>query len=424
MKTVFALVDCNNFYASCERLFRPELEGKPVVVLSNNDGCIIARSNEAKALGIPMGAPYFKNKTFIKQHRVKVFSSNYALYGDLSHRVMSILQQMEPEVEIYSIDEAFVRLPKRADTTLTEHALDLRKTIKKHVGIPVSIGIAPTKTLAKIANRIAKKDPSHQGVLDLTDHESLDTILAGTQVGDIWGIGRRNSEKLHKQGIETALGLKNSNDEWIRKNLTVVGLRTVMELRGIPCIPIDHAPAARKSVVSSRSFRKPVSSLTDLGEAISSYVSIATEKLRQEKLVAGNLHIFIHTSPHRINFPQHSGNLMIKLQQPTSSTPALIKAALQGLKKIYKKDFAYQKAGVMLTELTRSTMVQQNLFQPLLKNNDAVMDVLDQINTRWGRNTLQYASSGIAKPWRMSQDRKSPAYTTSWQGLPVVQAGG
>jgi DNA polymerase V len=422
MKTVFALVDCNNFYASCERLFRPELEGKPVVVLSNNDGCIIARSNEAKALGIPMGAPYFKNKSLIKKNRIEVFSSNYALYGDLSHRVMSVLQQIEPEVEIYSIDEAFVRLPKSTGSVLTKHALELRKTIKKHVGIPVSIGIAPTKTLAKIANRIAKKDSGYHGVLDLTDHESLDTILAGTQVEDIWGIGRRNSEKLHKQGIITALDLKNSNDEWIRKHLTVVGLRTVMELRGIPCIPIDHEPATRKSVVSSRSFRKPVFSLTDLGEAISSYVSIATEKLRQEKLVAGNLHVFIRTSPHRTNFPQHSGSLMIKLQQPTSSTPALIKAALQGLKKIYQKDFAYQKAGVMLTELTHSTMVQQNLFQPLFKNNGAVMDALDQINTRWGRNTLQYASSGMAKPWRMNQEHKSPSYTTSWNELPLVKA--
>ena len=421
MKTVFALVDCNNFYASCERLFRPELEGKPVVVLSNNDGCIIARSNEAKALGIPMGAPYFKNRKFIERHNVEVFSSNYALYGDLSHRVMSILQQMEPEVEIYSIDEAFVRLPKRADSNLTGHALDLRKTIKKHVGIPVSIGIAPTKTLAKIANRIAKKDPRHHGVLNLTDHKSLDTILAGTQVEDIWGIGRRNSEKLHKQGIVTALDLKNSNDEWIRKHLTVVGLRTVMELRGTPCIPIDHEPTTRKSVVCSRSFRKPVFSLNDLGEAVSSYVSTAAEKLRQEGLVAGNLHVFVRTSPHRTNLPQHSGALMIRLQQPTSSTPALIKTALQGLKKIYKKDFAYQKAGVMLTELTTAGMVQQNLFQPLSKDNDAVMNVLDRINTRWGKNTLQYASSGVSKPWHMCQDHKSPAYTTNWNELPLVK---
>ncbi len=422
MKTVFALVDCNNFYASCERLFQPELEGRPVVVLSNNDGCIIARSNEAKALGIPMGAPYFKNKSLIEKNRVKVFSSNYALYGDLSQRVMSVLQQMEPEVEIYSIDEAFVQLPRNTATALTEYALDLRKTIKMHVGIPVSIGIAPTKTLAKLANRIAKKVPRYRGVLDLTDHESLDTMLDKIEVGDIWGIGRRSSEKLNRQGIVTALDLKNSNDEWIREHLTVVGLRTVMELRGTPCIAIDHEPTPRKSVVCSRSFRKPVSSLTDLGEAVSSYVSTAAEKLRDEELNAGNLHVFVRTSPHRTNLPQHSGNLMIRLEQPTSSTPALIKAALQGLKKIYKKDFPYQKAGVMLTELATAGMVQQNLFQPLHKNNEAVMEALDRINSRWGRNTLQYASSGVAKPWCMSQEHKSPAYTTSWNELPLAKA--
>lgn len=422
MKTVFALVDCNNFYVSCERLFRPELEGRPVVVLSNNDGCIIARSNEAKALGIPMGAPYFKNRSFIEKNKVKVFSSNYVLYGDLSQRVMSILQQAEPEVEIYSIDEAFIRLPKSNGVNLTEYARSLRKTVKKNIGIPVSIGIAPTKTLAKIANRIAKKEPRRQGVLDLTNCDSLDVLLAGIPVGDIWGIGRRNREKLNRQNIVTALDLKNGDDEWIRKHLSVVGLRTVMELRGTPCIPIDDEPTSRKSVVCSRSFRKAVSSLADLGEAVASYVSIAAKKLRQEGLMAANLQVFILTNRHRTDLPQHSGSLMIRLRQPTASTPDIIKYALQGLKRIYKNDFAYQKAGVMLTELTNKGKIQQNLFQPPPPNNGAVMDALDRINNRWGGNTIQYASSGIAKPWRMSQEHKSPAYTTSWKELPVVQA--
>ena len=422
MNTVFALLDCNNFYASCERLFRPELEGRPVVVLSNNDGCIIARSNEAKALGIVMGAPYFKNRSLIEKHKVEVFSSNYALYGDLSHRVMSILQQMEPEVEIYSIDEAFIRLPKSAGFNLTEHALLLRKKIKKDVGIPVSIGIGPTKTLAKAANRITKKEPGHGGVFDLTDCENPDTLLAGTPVGDIWGIGWRNSEKLNRQGIRTALDLKNSDDEWIRGHLTVVGLRTVMELRGIPCIPIDHEPAPRKSVVCSRSFRKPVSSLTDLGEAVSSYVSVTAEKLRAEGLVAANLHVFLRTNRHRKDLPQHSESRIMPLEQPTSSTPALIRSALQGLAKIYREGFAYRKAGVMLTGLTKTGMRQQDLFPPLPKNNGAVMDALDRINNRWGRNTVQYASSGLTKPWCMSRERKSPAYTTNWKELPIVRA--
>lgn len=426
MNTVFALVDCNNFYASCERLFRPELVGKPVVVLSNNDGCIIARSNEAKALGIPMGSPYFKNRSVIEQNDVNVFSSNYALYGDLSHRVMSILQEMEPEVEVYSIDEAFIRLPAAniAGKNLTSHGLALRRTIKQYVGIPVSIGIGPTKTLAKIANRIAKKDAHCQGVFDLTTCDDLDSLLAGIEVGDIWGIGRKNNEKLNRQHIFSALDLKNSDEEWIREHLSVVGLRTVMELRGTPCIPIDHEPVPRKSVVCSRSFRKPVFSLCDLGEAVSSYVSVAAEKLRNENLTAANLHVFLRTNRHRKNLPQHSGSLMVSLDQPTSSTPVLIRAARQGLKKIYKKNFAYQKAGVMLTELTRSTMRQQNLFQAPPEDNGAVMTALDQINSRWGRNTVQYASSGLDKPWCMSQEHKSPAYTTRWDELPLVKASG
>lgn len=419
---MFALLDCNNFYASCERLFRPELEGRPVVVLSNNDGCIIARSNEAKALGIGMGTPYFKNRSLIEQHKVKIFSSNYALYGDISQRVMAILQQMEPEVEIYSIDEAFIRLPKIAGSNRTEHARYLRKKINKDVGIPVSIGIGPTKTLAKVANRIAKKTPGLDGVFDLTAINDIDRLLAGVPVEDIWGIGRRNAEKLHRQNIVTALDLRNSDNEWIRKHLSVVGLRTVMELRGTPCIPLDHEPAPRKSVVCSRSFRKPVFSLTDLCEAVSSYVSVAAEKLRDEGLAAANLHVFLRTNRHRLHLPQHSDSLMRPLDQPTSSTPVLIRAAVEGLKKIYKPGFAYQKAGVMMTELTATGMRQQNLFQPQPKSNGAVMEAIDRINDRWGRNTVQYASSGLTKPWCMSQEHKSPAYTTRWDELPVVKA--
>jgi DNA polymerase V len=335
---------------------------------------------------------------------------------------MSILQQMEPEVEIYSIDEAFIRLPKAADSSLTAHALTLKKKIKKDVGIPVSIGIGPTKTLAKVANRIAKKNPGLGGVFDLAAHQNPDHLLAGMPVGNIWGIGPRNAAKLNRQGIISALDLKNSDDEWIREQLTVVGLRTVMELRGISCLPVDNEPAPRKSVVCSRSFRKPVFPLADLKEAVSSYVSVAAEKLRDQGLAAANLHVFLRTNRHRQDLPQHYNSRMICLLQPTSSTPALIRAALQGLEKIYREGFAYQKAGVMLTELTTMGMRQQNLFQSLPKNNGAVMEALDRINSRWGRNTVQYASSGLDKPWCMRQERKSPAYTTNWAELPVVKA--
>lgn len=422
MTPLFALVDCNNFYVSCERLFRPELEGRPVVVLSNNDGCIIARSNEAKALGIAMGAPYFQNRRLIEQHDVEVFSSNYALYGDLSDRVMSILQQLEPEVEIYSIDEAFIRLGGGAAARLTGRALFLRAKIKQYVGIPVSIGIGPTKTLAKIANRIAKKNPGHQGVFDLTARPDPDELLAGTKVKDIWGIGRRNAAKLNRHRIFTALDLKKGDDEWIRKHLTVAGLRTVMELRGTPCIPVDHEPAPRKSVVCSRSFGKPVSALADVKEAVSSYVSVAAGKLRNEGLAAANLHVFLQTNPHRQDLPQLSAGLMIRLTGPTSSTPVLIGAALAGLEKIYREGFAYRKAGVMLTGLTASAMRQQDLFRPAPKDNGALMNALDRINDRWGRETVRYASSGLARPWCMTREHTSPSYTTSWKELPVVKA--
>jgi DNA polymerase V len=422
MDTVFALLDCNNFYVSCERLFRPGLERRPVVVLSNNDGCIIARSNEAKALGIGMGTPFFQNRGIIEKHGVEVFSSNYALYGDLSHRVMSVLQEMEPEVEIYSIDEAFIRLPRGGNFNLAEHARALRKKIGKDVGIPVSIGIGPTKTLAKIANRIAKKDPEKRGVFDLGSHADPDRLLAAIRVEDVWGIGRRHAEKLHRQDIRTALDLKNGSGAWIRKHLAVVGLRTVMELRGVSCIPLDREPAPRKSVVCSRSFRKPVFALADLAEAVSSYVTVAAEKLRGEGLAATNLHVFLRTNRHRLDLPQHADSRMVGLEQPTSSTPVLIRGALAGLKKIYKPGFAYQKAGVMLTGLTRAGMRQQDLFRTPPAANGAVMEALDRINSRWGRNTVQYASSGLDKPWCMSQERRSPAYTTNWQELPVVKA--
>ncbi|MHB1348875.1 MAG: Y-family DNA polymerase [Desulfobulbaceae bacterium] len=420
--TVFALVDCNNFYVSCERLFRPELEGRPVVVLSNNDGCIIARSNEAKALGIAMGAPYFQTSALIEREGVEVFSSNYALYGDLSQRVMAILQEMEPEVEIYSIDEAFLRLPKNAAANLTDQALALRHRIKQNVGIPVSIGIGATRTLAKIAGRIAKKNPAHGGVFDLTACSDRDRLLAGVEVGDVWGIGRRLSEKLNREGVFTALDLARHDDDWLRRRLSVTGLRTAMELRGIPCIGLDQAPAPRKSVIYSRSFRKPVASLTDLREAVSCYVSTAAEKLREEGLAAANLHVFLRTSPHRPDLPQHAESLLVGLPQPTASTPLLIKAALRGLDRIYRPGYGYQKAGVMLTELTPGDRIQQSLFHRPPREDRAVMAALDLINRRWGRDTLHYASSGQTRPWQMSRGRKSPAYTTSWQELPKVRA--
>ena len=421
MKPLFALIDCNNFYVSCERLFKPDLRDWPVVVLSNNDGCIIARSNEAKALGIGMGDPYFKKKGFLRKHGVQVFSSNYALYGDLSFRVMSILQQEEPEVEVYSFDESFLQIPAQHERSMTEHGLHLKESVDRCVGIPVSIGIGSTKTLAKIATSVAKKYPGYRGVFDLERCLAPDAVLASFKVNKVWGIGGQSTKKLNQQAIYTALDLKNSDERKIRKLLGLPGLRTLMELRGESCITLEQCPPARKSIVSSRSFRKPITELQDLKEAVSSYISIAARKLRDQGLAAANLHVFLSTSRFRTDIPQFSGSRMITLTQATSCTPTLIKVGLRELIDLYKPGYPYNKAGIMLTGLSPVSMKQQNLFIPSQNSrNRPLMEALDRINDRWGRDTLCYGSSGLAREWSMKQTWKSPAYTTSWMELPVV----
>jgi DNA polymerase V len=423
----FALIDCNNFYVSCERLFNPCLRQRPVVVLSNNDGCIIARSNEAKNLGIGMGEPYFKKKQFLRQHGVQIFSSNYALYGDLSQRVMTILQQEEPEMEIYSIDEAFVRLLPVAGKSMAEHGRYLKKRVDQCVGVPVSVGIGTSKTLAKLASGIAKKDPACQGVFDLAACPDQDTVLAGIPVNAVWGIGRRSAKKLNRHGIYTALELKSSDSRWIRGQLGLPGLRTVTELRGKACISIEQSPPNRKSVVSSRSFRQPLTTIADLQEAISCYVSIAARKIRSQGLLTANLHVFLSCNRFANNnsIPCFSGSRMLPLAEPTACTPTLIKAALRGLRQLYRPGHAYKKAGVMLTGLSDAAMLQQNLFfRSAEVESRPLMAALDRVNSRWGSDTLRYGSSGTTRKWSMKQDRKSPAYTTCWAELPVVYAAG
>jgi DNA polymerase V len=417
MNKVFALVDCNNFYASCERLFRPKLKNKPIVVLSNNDGCIVARSNEAKALGIRMGAPYFKNKAFIKKHNIHVFSSNYSLYGDLSHRVMEVLQELEPEVEIYSIDEAFISLPTSPD--LAAYAGLLKAKVEQNVGIPVSIGIAKTKTLAKVANRIAKKNPEHKGVFTIAD-EGLSDLLGAVEVNGIWGIGSKSTEKLNRVGIYNALQLKNADDNWVRKNLSITGLRTVMELRGTSCIALDQSQALKKTIISSRTFGQPIYSLAVLKEAIAHHVSIASKKLRDQGSVASAIHIFIFTNRYIRNEPQHSGNVMITLPQASSYTPTMIKFANQGLEEVFKPGFKYNKAGVMMTGIVGSNSIQRNLFFSPPHENKTLMDSVDRINAKFGHETIRYAGVGFNNSWRMKQSHKSPAYTTKWNDLPIA----
>jgi len=418
---IFALVDCNNFFASCERVFRPDLWNKPIVVLSNNDGNIIARSNEAKALGIKMGEPYFKARDFLKKNSVKVFSSNYTLYGDMSSRVMSVLKHLEPDVEVYSIDEAFISLPASNKFNFIDHGRSIKTVVQKWTGMPVSIGFAHTKTLAKIANRIAKKNSQHKGVFDLTAYESIDTILSRIAVKDVWGIGRQYTKKLNNHGIFTARDLKYSNDKWIRKHLTVMGLRTVWELRGKPCISIEDAPVPKKGIITSKSFSRPVTSLEELKEAVATYISRAAEKLRSQHSIANVLHVFLSTNSFKFNTPQYSNSLSVVLPEPTASTSTLIKHSLHGLKKIYRSGFEYKKAGVMLAEIIPETYRQRNLFERG-RNDRKLMDALDNINTKWGSGTLQYAATGFKKSWMFKREQLSKAYTTQWDQLPVVKA--
>jgi DNA polymerase V len=419
MAPLFALLDCNNFYVSCERLFNPRLAGLPVVVLSNNDGCIIARSNEAKALGIKMGEPFFKCRSLIATHRVQVFSSNYPLYGDLSQRVMEVLGQLEADVEVYSIDEAFIRLPPATPAALLANGRKLRAAIKRQVGIPVSIGFGPTKTLAKIANRIAKKQLEHDGVFVLPE-QGLDALLATIAVGEVWGIGPRQSQKLLRCGIRTALDLKNGNDTWLRKQLTITGLRTATELRGVSCLPLEDSPVAKQSITSSRSFGQPVTELNGLAEALASYVAIAAAKLRGERMTAGCLQVYLATNRFRAQEQQYANNKTATLAIPTASTLELIRYAVEALRQLYRPGFAYQKVGVTLMDLASASRVQPHLFCPQPKGHEALMTALDKVNDRWGRDTLHSAAAGFLRPWKNKQTRRSPAYTTSWHELPVV----
>lgn len=421
MSKLFALVDCNNFYASCERLFNPQLIGKPVVVLSNNDGCIIARSNEAKALGIAMGAPYFKYEQLLKAQGVEVFSSNYALYGDISSRVMSLLGRLEPEVEVYSIDEAFLHLAAIAGRSLTDYGRELRRTVRRWSGIPVSIGIGPTKTLAKVAGHLAKKNEALQGVFDITSAD-VDAILGRFPVAEVWGIGRRLAQRLALCGVTTALDLKNCGDDWLRKKLSITGLRTAMELRGIACLDLDDCPLSRKSIAISKSFGYQVESLAELNESLATYIEQAAVRLRGQHLLANSLEISLATNRFSKTAVPYSGRTVITLPEATASTTVLIRHALPALARLYKPGLRYQKAGVVLFGLVPESFYQANLFRQRDRKGQDLMAALDQINAKWGRCTIQHAVAGFAKPWKNRQLQKSPSYTTSWRELPLVKA--
>ncbi len=423
--SIFALVDCNNFYVSCERVFDPGLKNIPVVVLSNNDGCVIARSNEAKALGIRMGAPAFKFRDLFDRHGVKVFSSNYSLYGDMSARVMSCLSSLVPDMEIYSIDEAFLLLNNLAQSP-EAFAGRIRKTILRWVGIPVSIGIGPTKTLAKIANRFAKKHPEHGGVLDLTHNPGTADYLEQTDIEDIWGIGRRHALFLRSWNIKNALDLSTQDRDWVRSKMTITGLRTLLELQGVPCLSLEGSFVPNKTIISSRSFSRCVSSLDEIKEALAGYVTRAAEKLRAQRSVCSNVMVFVHTNRFRKDHPQYSCSGQTRLLSPTDYTPLLISSAHEVLEKIYKPGFGYKKTGVMLAGIEPGYRTQLTFFTPSENRRTkerGIMKVMDRINSRWGRDTLKPAATGVGKKCKMRRKLLSPRYTTCWQELPVVRAG-
>ncbi len=423
MKEAFALVDCNSFYVSCERVFRPELKGRPVVVLSNNDGNVVALSAEAKALGIPFAAPFFKLRELIARHNVAVFSSNYTLYGDMSRRVMDSLSHFTPDMEIYSVDEAFLALRGEAGA-LTEKGMRIRSQVMQWTGIPVSVGIAPTKTLAKLASRIGKKDPSLGGVFNFTGHPRSDEFLAGLDVEAVWGVGPRYGGMLRGAGIRTVRDLMEAPDPWVKRKMTITGLRTVMELRGISCLPLEEAAPPKKGIVSSRSFGRAVTSLGELKEAVASYAARGAEKLRSQGSAASFLTVFIATNRFVPEDPQYSNGVTVSLPVPSSYTPLLIRAALQLLERIYRSGFRYKKAGVMLTGIIPEWDRQLDLFRPVRETERqlGLMRVMDGINRGMGRDTLRFASQGIEPAWGMRRAYLSRRYTTRWDEIPVVRA--
>ncbi len=415
-----ALVDCNSFYVSCERLFNPKIRKKPVVVLSNNDGCIVSRSNEAKTLGIKMGEPYFKAKDIIVKNDVQVFSSNYSLYGDLSRRVMRTLKRFNSDIEVYSIDEAFIDLSNFLDSEVEKVAQEIRATVLQWTGIPTSIGIAKTKTLSKVANHIAKKKQS--GVTSFIGVENIDPLLEKVDINDVWGVGRQLTKFYHKNGIYNAKQLKNKSNTWIKKSSNVLGSRTAMELRGISCIDLEKTKSKRKSCVVSRSFGQRVEKYQELKEAVAGYCLNASEKIRSESLNAKSITVFIRTSPFQSRFGYYSNSKSIDFPIATSDSIEIVKTALIALESIFKNGYRYQKAGVLLSGLSEATN-DKNLFSTDKDEKiKCLMKSIDNTNYRYGRSTLSLASAGVQKRWNSKRQHYSKIDTSDFYCLPTIRA--
>ena len=418
---MFALVDCNNFYASCERVFDPRLERRPIVVLSNNDGCVIARSNEAKALGIAMGEPAFKKEDVYAKHNVAVFSSNFALYGDMSQRVMRTLAQHSAAMEIYSIDEAFLDCSGLTADGLDRFGSQLRKTVKQWTGIPVSIGVAPTKTLAKVANHVAKRLPDNSGVCVLEKDETIEYCLKKLPVEKLWGVGQRYALFLRSWGINTAWDLRRMPEGWVKDNMTVVGLRLQKELKGEPCIPMEHNPQKKKEICTSRSFGTMVTELDELKQAVSMYATRCSEKLRAQNSCTNLVEVFLHTNPFRPDLPQYKNVRFVRLPVASNSTLSIVQAALRGLRSIYRAGYQYKKAGVIVSGLVPSNTIQYNLFHSTDEDRHMrLMNAMDTVNDREGRDILRVAEQGFDRRWTLRQERLSPCYTTRWADFMTI----
>lgn len=409
---MFALVDCNNFYASCQRVFEPHLIGKPVVILSNNDGCVIARSNEAKALGIPMGAPAFEFKKLFEDNNVFVYSSNYALYGDMSSRVMNILSTFTPDIEVYSIDEAFLKFEGFEFFNLEEYGIKIQRTVTKNTGIPISVGFAPTKALAKVANKIAKKFPERtKSVYVIDNEEKRIKALKWTKIEDVWGIGRKHAKRLQAVNVFNAYQFTQLHDDWVRKEMAVVGLRLKHELEGKPTLDLE-TPKSKKMIATTRSFERPMTKLEDISERIATFTTSCSEKLRRQNSHCNMIMVFLHTNYFRKDQPQYSRNIVINTDFPTNSTIELNKYAQIGLKAIFKEGYNYKKAGVIVMGLTPNDQTQLSLFNTSNPKHQPLMSVVDKLNRAYGKNKIKFANQSLGRQWKMKQEKLSKSYTT------------
>lgn len=419
---MFALVDCNNFYASCERVFQPQWEGKPIVILSNNDGCVIARSNEAKALGIPMGAPAFQYKALFREKKVKVFSSNYPLYGDMSSRVMSILEQYTPHLEVYSIDEAFLQFKGFGFYDLSAQGHRLRKQVRQWTGIPVSVGIAPSKALAKIANKIAKKYVEKtQGVYCIDTDEKRIKALKWTAIGEVWGVGRQHRKRLEELGVKTALDFVNLPDTWVKKHMSVLGLRLKKDLQGLPFIQLEEMQPPKKGIATTRSFEGTLSKFSDLEERVSTFASSCAEKMRKQSSSCHALLVFVRSDPHKAGTVPYQNSCVLTLPYASSSSILLSQYAVKGLRHIFREGIEYKKAGVMVMGLVPTATRQLTLFEEKHAKHHTLMQALDRIHKRFGPYRMKLANQDLNRTWKMKQEHLSKRFTTEIKEIITVK---